>query len=253
MKLFVAALISLISLTLSTAHAEAIRVVTLHSPPIAFEKDGEVVGIATDLVREGLRRMGHETVITITPWKRAIFMTRYGQADAIFYALKNDQREDWFHYPDEHLVMETTVLLKRKGGGFRWDPEQREYTKIRLGTGRGYYYGPKLEHFLKTTAFEAVEEATSIDLNFAKLLQGRVDVFLADLHLVNYSINRNAARDEVEIVTDNEGSPVIFDSEESYLAFSKRTMTKAMADQFSETLASMKADGTYDRIVSRYR
>lgn len=250
----------LVSLTLilslglfGVAWAETLQVVTLYSPPLAYEHKGEVTGIAVDLVREGLRRMGLDANIVIMPWKRAVFMTRFGEADAIFYAVKNAEREKWFFYPEEHLVKETTIMLKRTGTRFGWSETQRSYPRTRLGTGRGYYYGPKLTAFLETTRFGSVEAANTIDINFAKLVEGRIDVFLADLYLARYFIKKRASSNLVEIVSHQDGTPVILDSVDSYLAFSRETTSQAMADGFSDILKEMRADGTYDAIVDRYR
>lgn len=233
--------------------AEPLRVVTLYAPPLAYEQDGEVAGIAADLVREGLRRMEMEAEIVIMPWKRALFSARYGEADAVFYAVKNPVREAWFFYPDEHLVRETTILLKRKGTHFEWRENERRYTDIRLGTGRGYYYGPDLKRFLETTKFRSVEEANTIDINFAKLLGGRIDAFLADRFLAQHFIRENASSGFVEVVSHPDGTPVILDSVKSYLAFSRKTTSRSMADAFTKVLREMRADGTYDAIVERYR
>jgi len=78
-------LIAVLSLP-STSWSRTLKVLTLHAPPLAFEKDGQIVGITADLVREGLERMGHEAIISIVPWKRAIYMTQWGEADAILQA-----------------------------------------------------------------------------------------------------------------------------------------------------------------------
>ncbi len=253
MKSFLSTLILLVCLTTVDVHAATLRVVTLYAPPMAFEERGEVVGLAADLVRKGLTRMGHNVEISIVPWTRAIFMTRHGDADAIFYAVKNKEREAWFHYPEEHLVKETTVLLKRAGSYMGWNSDEQDYSRIRLGTGRGYYYGPKLNKFLETTPFSAVEEATSIDLNFAKLKEGRIDLFLADLYLVKYFMRTHNHNEAVEIVPNNDGTPLILDSVKSYLAFSKTTMPASIAEEFSQELSQMKKDGTYENIISQYR
>lgn len=235
------------------ARAETLRIVTLYSPPLAFERDGRVTGFAAEVVREGLRRMGHTADISIMPWKRAVFMTRFGEVDAIFYAVKNSEREQWFHYPDEFLVEETTILLKRSGEDLGIRDGRRSYPNIRLGIGRGYYYGPNLKRFIESSTFNAIEEATSIALNFAKLLEKRIDVFLADRYLAEYFISKRASQGVVEIVRNPDGEYLVMDSSKAYLAFSRETVSRAMADEFSRVLTGMKLDGTYDRLLQNYR
>lgn len=246
-------LLLFILLPAATAYGQTLRVVTLYSPPIAYETGKEVTGIGVDLVREGLARMGHEAEISIMPWKRAVFMARFGEADAIFYLVKNEERQQWFHYPEEHLVNETTVLLKRAGEILDISLKPKKYPNIRLGIGRGYYYGPKLKKFLKNSTFESVEEATTIETNFVKLLEKRIDMFLADQLLADHFIKKRASQNLVTTITNKDGSPFVLDSVKSYLAFSKETMSQEMAATFSDVLKEMRKDGTYEDIVNKYR
>lgn len=232
--------------------ADSLDVATLYSPPLAFEQDGEVTGAAAEIVREGLRRMGHTANIVIMPWKRAVFMTRFGEVDALFYAVRNPEREQWFHYPDEPLVTEATVAVRRVGDSLHLTPHRHHYPTARLGVGRGYYYGPSLKHFLDTATFAAVEEATSIDSNFNKLIEDRIDVFLADLHLARHFLEKHTSRHLVEIITDHQGDPILFDAVSSHLVFSRETMPAAMAVEFSNVLKEMKEDGTYQHIFDNF-
>lgn len=235
------------------ALADTLRVVTLYSPPIAFDLDGQPAGMGVDLVREGLARIGHQATISIVPWKRAIHMARYGEADAIFYLVRNKEREQWFHFPGEHLVMETTVMLKRAGENLDISLKRTDYRCVRIGLGLGYYYGQKLTSFLDRATFESVEKAPNIATNYSKLQERRIDVFLSDLTLARRFLKKCAPGGEVDIITDKAGNPLVFDSVKSFLAFSKATMSRETADAFSKALTAMKADGTYDRIANRYR
>ncbi len=232
--------------------AEKLQVVTLYSPPAVIEKEGMVTGFATEIVQEALRRMDIEFHITVMPWKRALFMTRYGKADAIFYAVKNAEREEWFYYPDEPLVRETTILVKRSSDTISVTTDNLDYRKYRLGVGRGYHYGPQVDIFLRKSSFGSVEEATSINLNFKKLLEDRIDFFLADLNIIRYYM-KTIPRKGVDLVTDTKGNPVILDSVDSYLAFSKETVKPDMVKRFSSVLKEMKTDGSYDKILRSYR
>lgn len=237
----------------ASAKAESLRVVTLYSPPLAFERDQQVVGMAVDLVREGLRRMGYEPEIVIMPWKRALLMTRFGEADAIFYAVRNETREAWFHYPEEPLVSETSVLLKRSGEHLNISLEKHDYRHLRVGVGHGYYYGPELKEFMDASTFGATEEASTIECNFAKLLERRIDMFLVELHLARYLLKEQSSQGPVDIVMGEDGTPLVLDSVDAYLAFSRETMSYLVADQFSGTLKAMKADGTYQKIIKLYQ
>jgi polar amino acid transport system substrate-binding protein len=234
------------------AFAREFRIVTLSSPPLAYEEKGQAAGLATEVVREAFRRMGHSVSIVVMPWKRALHAVRFAEADAVFYAIHNSDREAWFHYSDEPLVVETTVMVRRAGSHVKLTLDKHAYESYVLGVGRGYYYGPKLGAFLDKARFAKVEEATTIGSNFRKLETGRLDVFLADLLLAQYHIDQNDAGDVVEIVRDEQGNPVVLDAASAFLAFSKATTAPKLAIEFSRILKEIKKDGTYSRIFGVY-
>ena len=237
-------------------HASAessLKIVTASSPPMNYLENGEVVGFATRLVREGLSRMGYAADIEILPWKRAVFMTQEGMADAIYYAVKNPQREAFLVFPEEPLINESTVMIKRLGEIVKVSPDRYDHRGYRLGVGRGFYYGPKLRRFLERARFAKVEEVADARMNFNKLLDNRIDLALADLNLARHLLTDAKYRGKIEIVARPDGVPVVFDSVDSYLAFSKSQDAERLAQAFSEALRSMKADGSYQRIVAERR
>lgn len=237
----------------TNALARNLFIATLYAPPIAYVADGETRGYGVEIVEEALQRSGFSAKVTIVPWKRGLLMTRNGEQDGLFYTVRNDEREKWFFFPDEFLIMETTVMVKRAGEVLNISPDNHDYPELSLGIGRGYFYGPKLKNFLNQSVFLKVEEANTLDLNFKKLLQGRIDMFLADSISAEHFLQANNNHELAEIVTDAAGRPVPFDSVKSYLAFSRKTMTHNEVRRFSDALSRMKDDGTYDRIINRYR
>ncbi len=234
------------------ARAEKLSIVTMLAPPLAYEQDGKVVGAMTDVVREGLRRMGLEADITITPWRRALHMTQEGEADAIFQAGKNADRQQWFHYPEEPLYAVKIIAVKRTNESILFLPDRYDYTQYTLGMVRGYYFGPHLESFLKKARFKKKELVSSPRFNFTKLAQGRIDMLITNIDTAQQIISEPDFRHSLEIITGPKEVPIALDEPKAYLAFSKKNMTKKIADKFSNTLKAMKRDGTYDRILSTY-
>ncbi len=231
---------------------KAVQVVSLEAPPLVYTMNGEVYGALVDVVREGLARMGHSTQITIMPWSRAMASVRYGDADAVFYAIWTEERSEYLHYPDEPLWEERTVAVQLVNGSVSLDADLTNADNVRLGVGRGYYYGPHLEKLLKNKAFASVEAVVNAENNLNKLLAGRIDAFLTDYFNALKLLRDHAVGMRLEIVSDMDGKPAILDSSQSFLAFSREVMTGDMARRFSLTLKEMKRDGTYERIMARY-
>lgn len=231
--------------------AEPLHVVTLDAPPMVVATESGITGLAAELANEGLKRAGYLPDIELMPWKRAVFMAKEGRVDALFYAVFNKERDYYFYYPNVPLFQIEIVALKRMHNKLEIDPDADNLDRWRIGIGRGYSYGPKVEKFIDKAGFRRVELTASNDINVTKLLENRVDIVLVDRALGRYFIEKYSKK--LEFVTNSSGELVILDSRSAYLVFSKKTRTQRDAERFSEALRSMMADGTYDEILSRYQ
>lgn len=196
--------------------------------------------------------MGHDVVMQIVPWKRALHMVEHGEADAIFNAVRTPEREVYLYFPDEVLLLEQTVGFKRNGARVELAADMSGAEKIQLGVGSGFRYGPAIDAALQRKKFARVESAQTIEKNIEKLLADRINVFLADRLPAEHSMDQLGVQDKIELLLDDKGMPIIFGASKSYLAFSRVTTIEAFAHQFSSVLLQMKQDGTYQKIVERY-
>ncbi len=208
--------------------------------------------MAIELAQEGLKRAGFAPDIEIMPWKRAVFMAKEGEADALFYAVLNKERTRFFHYPETPLFTLQVVALKRAKSTIEINHGNYDnLNRWTLGVGRGFSYGAKVRYFIQAAQFERVESTTSNEINVSKLLDNRVDLILIDRALGRSFIDKH--REKLEFVTDSTGNIAILDSHNAYLVFSKKTRTERDAVNFSKALRSMKEDGTYQEILARYQ
>lgn len=234
------------------ARANHLEVVTLEAPPLVYTLGNSVHGALVDVVRHGLDRMGYDFEIRVVPWKRAVNDVRTGDSDAIFYAVRTPEREQFLRYPDEPLWMERTVAVVLSDADTMLKSDLSNASDIRLGVGRGYYYGPKLERILSGDVFKRVEPTAKAADNMAKLMGGRVDAFLTDyLHAVRI-LRDFVLGERFEIVRNEDNTPAFLDEVPAYLAFSKKAVTEELAEGFSHVLKEMKSDGTYDAIMRRH-
>ena len=65
-------LATMLLLGAASGRAESYSFATFNFPPYEFEQDGAPRGIAVDLVREAMHRLGHTVEIRIYPWARAL-------------------------------------------------------------------------------------------------------------------------------------------------------------------------------------
>jgi polar amino acid transport system substrate-binding protein len=244
------ALMTVLALSLPLA-AATFEFRTLENPPLEFTRDGKIVGIAVDLVREAVKRTGHDANIEIRPWKRVLRETATGLADGAFNAGRSEAREQWGMYPDEKLIDETYVLFSHRPIAL---PESFEgIEQLRLGDQLGYYYGETFHKAVLDQRFKSVETAHTIEKNIEKLMAQRIDVFIGDLLPTRYYIDAMGLNDEIQPVSNaSEDAMLVISTSSTYLAFSRKSVNPAYVEKFSVALRSMKEDGTYARIIRSY-
>lgn len=248
------ALILFFSLTLPLcAVAGSLRVVSLEAPPFCFVEDGETKGFAVDVTREALRRMGERMEFSIKPWKRCLHMVREGQADAVLMAVKNPDREEYMHYPDENLTYEINVAFKRVGDPITIEPDLTGAEELRVGHGSGFSYGPLLDKAIAEKRFKKLDSALFVGRNLEKLIIGRVDIVFGARDTGLHAAKQLGFRDAIEVVRDKNGNETIFTQIKVYAPFSKKTTTPEFVKRFSQSLKSVKDDGTYNDLFDKYR
>lgn len=232
--------------------AKTLQMRTLENPPLEYtDKQGHVVGIAADLVREAVKRTGETVDIRIYPWKRVIREVSEGHADAAFNTGLNAERQRWGIYPVTELVDETYVLFARTR--LSLDPSLDGVAGLRLGSQLGYFYGDAFQPHLQDHTFRSVDTVSTISHNLRKLVAGRIDLFIGDLVPTMYYVQTLGLSDQVHAVTTpGSDDPLVVSVSPTYVTFSRSRVDPEYVRRFSAALKSMKEDHTYDAIVERY-
>lgn len=234
------------------AQAEKLLFVTLDNTPQAYFEGEQVTGFLTEIVNEAARRAGYQSQVKIVPWKRALGMTEKGLADAVFNAGYNFDREKYLRYSKTVLMTEKVVAIKKTGTSFYLGYDLKEAEGLRVGVGRGFFYGNRIQEAIEQKKFRRIEEVPNIDQNIKKLLLGRIDIFFGDYYPVMRFLSDQGLLDEVEFISDNKtAAPIIYAESETYLAFSRKKSTIPFV-RVNSALEEMKRDGTYDSIIMKY-
>lgn len=222
-----------------------IELVTLQYPPYEYEEDGEIKGIAVEIIREGFSRLGYDVSITLYPWTRALNMVKNGDADGIFTAYKTDERLEFADYSNEVLIQQSVSLFVIQGSNIKFDGDLDNVRKYSFGVVRDVSYGEKFDTMFKNNEF-AYEETNTGESNLQKLINGRFDILISNTFGALSIIKKEHISDQVI-----ELKPVV-ESVPSYIAFSKKRNLTDLRDEFDEILIVMKNDGTIDRIIDAY-
>lgn len=232
--------------TFYAVHAEEITIVTENYPPFHYERNGIVVGQGTETVQAVLDALNIKVHIEVYPWARAYYMALSNKNTLIYGIARTPQRENLFKWigvssPVRYCLFS---LTSRHDINVRSLEDAKQYT---IGTVRDDI----IEQYLVENGFQIranIEPNSSYDANLKKLISQRVDLWgVVDL-TAHYLVQSNQYPKNIikEVYCLDELS-----TEGAYMAFSKNT-PDALVDRFRDALEKIKADGTYDRILSQY-
>ncbi len=250
MKSFVAvvfrlclALLMLINATAQAGDVKPLKLVSSSWPPYV-DKDAPGKGAAMDLVSEVFKRAGYATEIHIESWPRSLEGSKIGIYDVVATAWYTEDRNRDLHFSEPYY--ENVIrFVKRKQDPIRF----RSYEDLRnliVGVVNGYAYGEEFERaqgFLKLARNHVIQ-------NLLLLQQGRIDLAIGDEWVIRNELTQyfpNAIK-EFEFL----GRPVA--RRTLHVAVSRtRPDHDAIITAFNKALAQMKADGSMEKLLDKYR
>jgi polar amino acid transport system substrate-binding protein len=226
--------------------AAELRLITAELPPYTFqvppatvvEFPGPGQGLVQEVVTEMARRVGHSGSIEYMPWARAQQIAMTQPNIGILSLTRSPEREDKYRWLAK-IVSDDLVLIGGQGVDVSsLDKAKNRPTGVLLRSGA--------EALLRDKGFTRIEPAPEEWLNAKKMKERRIDAWLAPRLMVIY------ATQEVQgdLATLNIGE--IVRASDIYLAASK-DLPDVEAARWEAAFASMQADGSYDRILERYR
>lgn len=218
--------------------------VTLEFPPLEYTgEDGNPRGIAVDMVKRIMSSLGHEIQIKVYPWPKALEMVRAGDADAIFTAYKTPERETFLDYSKEVFIPQIVGFYVKKGSSITFNGDLHTLRTKHIGVVSTISYGPKFDQMGPQLQVEPVER---IEQNFQKLLSGRIDLIISNIHVADWELQKLQLREEIVRL------PHEVERVSSYIAFSKRRNLTTLRDQFDQELRKLKANGEYNIVIEKY-
>ncbi|MBK8209691.1 MAG: transporter substrate-binding domain-containing protein [Rhodospirillales bacterium] len=227
------------------AHAAEMRLVaaelppfTYHVPPPTVSEIGEPRGLVYELVREMARRIGHSGTIDFMGWTRAQELALIEPNIGILALTRSPEREPFYNWM-VNIVTDDLVLV----GGAGVDVASVETVKDRP---TGVLRTSGAEALLRELKFTRIEPASEEWVNAMKLRDRRIDAWLAPRLMVLFGwreIGGDAATLNIGRIV--RPSPIYFAA--------SRDVSQADAERWREAFAQVRADGTYDRILTTYR
>jgi polar amino acid transport system substrate-binding protein len=233
-----ALLASGIALAPSLASAETLTVLAGPIEPYAIEK-GERPGVMVEILAEMAKRAGTEMNIKFEPWGRAQADTQSGKEVAIIPLTRTPEREAKYSWIVP--LLSDTVYLHAT----RKELDITTLEKARVLSVSALRSTPQ-EDALKQAGLTKIELTTDDDGGAKMLKAGRVEAWFTRGMVASYSYTKIGG-DPKQLLRGAETS-----TPPMYLGGSL-DFSKELATKLNTAFESMKADGSYDKIVKSYQ
>jgi polar amino acid transport system substrate-binding protein len=236
----------LLILPVPMVHSAPVRIVTHQYYPYQYEEEGQLKGFVAAIVAEAFKRMGQPVSIKLYPFARAHTMVKNGDADGIFTVAKTAERETFADFPSEVLIWQTMALFVKADSPLGFDGDFNKLRDHRVGVIYKYRYGKVFDDVVDKGTLANVRPANSAESNVRMLVAGRIDYWVSNRELAAFVLNKLRLTEAVR-----ELQPAV-QTLPTYLMFSKKRDSAALCRRFGEEVRKMRADGSYDKIVTGY-
>lgn len=218
----------------------ALKILTEENPPLNFSKDGEITGLATEVVRALVKRTGTDGKIRLVAWQEG-YQALLEQPDvALFSTVMTAERKPLFQWVGPLAVLDTNLYaLKGSGVAIANLDDARKVSKI--ATVAKYYS----EQILQKEGFTNTQSYPDREATVCELLDGKVQLLASsNLGMPAALKQMGGSMDDVEIA-------FTLSTDLFYIAFAKGTSPQLVA-RWQDALDGMKRDGSFAKIYARW-
>lgn len=229
----------LLSCLARTAFAE-LYLLTEEAPPTSFSRDGELHGLAIDVVRALIERTGDPAKIELLPWTRGYHLAQHTPNTAIFSTVRTPEREASFQWVGP-LLIGTTSFYSLKSRNLRIDNLQQAAESGPLALPKQWY----TYETLSALGFKNLYGVASSKNMVTMLKHGRVQLIATeDLTLKDELASGGLHPEQVQ-------AHLPFMRSAYYIAFSLQT-DAALVERWRRALDAMHEDGSFAVIFRRW-
>ncbi len=217
-----------------------LQILTEDYPPLTFEKDGEITGFGTEVVREILHRLDIQDNIRILPWEKGYNLCLQNPNIVLFTMKRTELRENLFHWIGP-IGSNNTIFYAKKGSGIQIDnmDDAKEVSKI--ATCSAWFS----EQDLKDAGFTNLVSSPVPTENVRQLVEGEVDLSIfTDITIPEIAIQAGYSIDDLEpVFTVSTGY--------FYIAISKET-PEHIVKEWQQVFHDIYEDGTLEKLYEKW-
>lgn len=219
------------------ASAAALDITTEHNPPFNFREQKRITGISTDILMEMGRRAGIPLNIHLLPWGRAYQSALSTPDTCVYSTVRMPEREASFKW--------VGPLSTNKWALFARNDFNKKIATI--DDARPYRIGGVARDakvlYLKSLGFTDIDLVGDDNLNLAKLLGGRIDLWITGL----YKTRDASVKSEAKHI-----KPVLVVREVEYFLACHPKTSDATLLALSQALKTLQKEGYVQNVTKRY-
>lgn len=205
--------------------------------PFDYKEDAKLTGLDIDLVNEIAKREGIELTWVEMSFDGLIPALKTGKIDMIASAMSaTEDRRKSVDFSDVYYTTKNLYIKKK-------DNEALNSKEDLEGKIIGVQLGTLQEPAAKAIKDTKVQSNESLSVVIMELKEGKIDAVVADKDVSTGYLKENA--DLIGFFEEED------DSEGFSFAFNKDKQKEAI-EKFNKGLKDLKADGTYDQILTKY-
>jgi len=218
-------------------------ILTEDFPPLSFKNDGEITGIATEIIKEVFGQAKIEAPIEVYPWKRTYAYGLQKDNAFVYPLLRNDKREQLFHWIGPILLRTLAVYrLKERTDIVVNNTEDMKKYRTGVVDGESMHQILLEKGFKKGKHLFPVVKGTQ---NIQKLFLGRIDLLMQNNINGAWILNKYGH-------SQNELEKLFIIKEGGYYIGANKGVPIADVKRLQTALDNVKKSGFVKNIVSKY-
>lgn len=204
-------------------------------------------GFFTEIIIEAFKAEGHQVVFTNFPWERGKTLTAEGAYDGSCCWYFSEKRNETFLY-SEGVYEVPQYFFHLKSFDFNW-ADLSSIGTTRIGATTGYFYGKEFEEF-EIAGKILVDRAVSDEINFKKLLAGRIKLFVVGRDVGQVLLKEAFSQQERDLITYH---PKILHQDPLFLIVSRDLAHgPEVIEVFNRGLGKIKQQGLFSKLEANF-
>lgn len=242
-KLFTRVIILLLFITIHSTADDKIKVYGYSDYlPFMDGNKNEAKGLYSILIKKIFNQANIGIKFEIYNWQRALYLAKRSQGGfGLIY--KSNKRLEIFDFSDP-VYPENMYIYTLNDKKFKFDSFKDLKGKT-IGIVKGYSYGDKFNSAVENKEIKT-NSAKNDDVNFKRLLRGKIDCLVTSELLASIYIKKNNLNGKIKKIKK------AVESGEVYFVFNKNMKKQKILKKFNTALSKLKENGQFQETIENF-